>query len=48
MVSHKSKDQLTPPTENIHRVKDDHAISKIGYSYGNIVRTGKACNKTIL
>ena len=30
LASHGSKVQLAPPIENIHRLKDDHADSKIG------------------
>ena len=43
----RTKVQLAPPTENSHGIKDNHANSKIGYSHGTIVRTGKTYKKIL-
>ena len=48
LASYRSKVQLSPPTENIHGIKDDHSNSKIVYSHGTIVQTGKTCKKILL
>ena len=48
LVSHRSKVQLAPSTENIHAIKDDHANSKSGYSNGTILQIGKTCKKSLL
>ena len=46
LTSHRSKVEIGPPTENIHRIKDDHANSKIGYSHGTIARKEKHVRKS--
>ena len=48
LALHRFKVQVSPPTENIHWIKDDCANSKIGYSNGTIVRTEITCKKILL
>ena len=48
LASHRSIVQLSPPTGNIHWIKDDCANSKIEYSHGTILRTEITCKKIFL
>ena len=48
LALHRSKVQVSPPTENIHWIKDDCANSKIEYSHGIIVQTEITSKKILL